>query len=244
MAELSPELSIVLPAWNEEAVIGRLIEELNNEVASRLDAAEIVVVDDCSTDGTAAVVARLAEASERLVVVQLRENRGHGPAVLEGMRCSRGDWIFQLDSDGQFVVADFWKLWERRQEADLVLGVRSSRHDPRHRLLLSRLVATVVSLLLLRRVRDANTPFRLLRRELWEELRPDLPRRALAPSILTVVGAVARGRRVVEVPVAHLPRQRGGSSLQKWRLVRFSLRGLVQLVRFRLSLARTRSGPH
>ena len=213
------QVCVVVPAWNEEDVIGRVVEDVAREVVARLDSAELVVVDDCSTDRTPEILAELAASTPSLRVVRLERNAGHGAAVLEGLRRSDADWIFQLDSDGQFVVAEFWKLWQRRESADLVLGVRAHRRDPAHRLLLSRVVAAVVSVLSRRRLRDPNVPFRLIRRSLWDDLAPLLPSGTLAPSILTVVGAAVRGWRIAQVPVTHLPRERaarvwsrGGSS--------------------------------
>ena len=231
-------LSIVLPAWNEEEGIGSLVEELDRTVAGRLDPAEIIVVDDASTDGTGRILLETAERLDRLRVVRLPRNAGHGAAVLEGLRRAGGEWVFLLDSDGQFVIGDFWRLWGHRHEADLVLGIRAERHDPLHRLVLSRLVAAVVSLLARRRLRDANVPFRLFRRSLWDDVGPLVGETALAPSILTVLAGVVRGWRVVEVAVTHRPDRRRGSSLRRWKLVRFSARGLVELVRFRLALRR------
>jgi hypothetical protein len=107
---------------------------------------------------------------------------------------------------------------------------------------LSRIVSAVVSLLARRRLRDPNVPFRLLRRSLWDDLSRLMPQDALAPSIFVALGAVIRGYRVVEEPVSHRPRTRGGSSLRSLRLLRFSLRGLVQLVAFGIrSTARGRA---
>ena len=81
--------------------------------------------------------------------------------------------------------------------------------------------------------------FRVFRRELWDELRPLIGPETLAPSIFLVVGAAVRGRRIVEVPVTHLPRSGGTSTLRAWRLVSFSLRGLRQLLAFRRELRRS-----
>jgi dolichol-phosphate mannosyltransferase len=239
---VTESLSVVLPVWNEEAVIGGLLAEIDREVAARFDQVEIIVVDDASTDDTPLVLAGLGGLGGKLRVLRSDRNRGHGPSVLQGLGQAQGDWIFQLDSDGQFVVTDFWALWARREDADLVLGGRVHRRDPMHRLALSRVIAVVVSLLAGRRLRDPNVPFRLLRRALWGDLERLVPPDALAPSIFVTLGAVVRGFRVVEVPVSHRPRARGSSSLRAFRLLSFTLRGLGELVRFRYALLRARRG--
>jgi dolichol-phosphate mannosyltransferase len=235
---LSESLSVVIPVWNEEGVIGDLLAEVDREVRMRFERVEIVVVDDASTDATPAILAGLGDLDGRLHVLRSDRNRGHGPSVLRGLRHARGDWILQLDSDGQFIVAELWSLWRRHEDADLVLGVRLHRQDPAHRLVLSRIVSKVVSLLAGRLLRDPNVPFRLLRRSLWDDLSPLMPQDALAPSILVALGAAVRGYRIVEEPVSHRSRTRGRSSLRSLRLLRFSLRGLLQLVMFRYSLRR------
>ena len=119
-----------------------------------------------------------------------------------------------------------------------MLGVRAERNDPTHRLLLTRAVRLAASLLAGRRIRDVNTPFRLLRRSVWEELQPLMSADTLAPNILVTLGAAVRGKRIVDVPVTHLAREGGTSTLRALRLIRFSLRGLGQLVVFRYRLAR------
>jgi dolichol-phosphate mannosyltransferase len=235
---VTASLSIVLPAHNEEGAIVTVVEEVGSAIAARFERAEIVVVDDASTDGTAAALAELAAQDGRLRVLRSETNRGHGPSVLRGLAAARGDWIFQLDSDGQSVVPEFWDLWDRHRDADVILGFRRHRRDPVHRLALSRVVAVVVSSLAGRRLHDPNVPFRLFRRVVWEDLRTLVGETALAPSILMSMGAALRGWRIVEVPVSHRARRHGRSSLRAVRLVAFSLRGLAELVRFRVAVAR------
>jgi glycosyltransferase involved in cell wall biosynthesis len=232
------QISVVVPAYNEAESIEQLVLDLEREVVAVHGDVEVIVVDDCSTDSTPAVLERLAVDRPWLRIERADLNVGHGPSVVRGLELARGEWIFQLDSDRQFVVAQLSRLWEHREDADLVLGIREKRRDPLHRLLLAVAVRVVVSALAGRRLRDPNVPFRLLRRKLWQELRPLIDPDTLAPSIQTALGAAVRGRRVVEVPVTHLPRSQGTSSLRRWRLVRFSLRGLRQVVAFRLALAR------
>jgi glycosyltransferase involved in cell wall biosynthesis len=232
------ELSIVMPVWNEEAVVGALVEDLDREVLDRLDSAELIVVDDASTDATPEILDALAQQKPRLRVVRSERNRGHGPSVVHGLTLADADWVFQLDSDGQFVIGDFWELWRHREGADLVLGVRVDRQDPLHRLLLTRVIAVTVSALVGRRLRDPNTPFRLARQTLVEDVRPLLGPSTLAPSIYVAAAAAVRGWRVAEVPVTHRRRAGGTSSLRRLRLLRFALRGLLQLLAFRVRLAR------
>jgi glycosyltransferase involved in cell wall biosynthesis len=232
------DLSVVVPVYNEAGGIEALVEDLGRELTPRAENLEVIVVDDASTDETPRILERLARERPWLRVERPERNAGHGPAVVRGLRLARAEWVFQIDSDGQFVVAEFARLWDRRDSADLVLGVRTQRNDPLHRLLLSRTVRIATSLLAGRRIRDANTPFRLLRRAVWTDLEGLIGPEALAPNILVTLGAAVRGWRIADVPVTHLPRERGVSSLRALRLVRFSLRGLGQLVGYRYRLAR------
>jgi dolichol-phosphate mannosyltransferase len=229
-------LSVVVPVWNEQATIGQLVKDLDAELAPLVEHLEIIVIDDASTDRTPAILECLAAELRSLRVLRAERNAGHGASVLKGFAAATGDWIFHIDSDGQLVVADFGRLWRRRESADLVLGYRVRRRDPVHRLVLSRIVAACASLLVGRRLRDPNAPFKLLRRALWADLAVFVPPDTLAPSILLAAAAVRRGWRVEQVPVAHHPRAVGRSSLRAARLVAFSARGLGQLVRLRVRL--------
>jgi dolichol-phosphate mannosyltransferase len=233
------ELSVVVPVYNEAGSVETLVDDFERELVPLVENLEVVIVDDASTDDTPQILGRLAQERRWLQVHRAPQNAGHGAAVLRGLGLAQGDWIFQIDSDGQFVVAEFPRLWERRRDSDLTLGVRANRHDPLHRLVLTRVVRLAAALFAGRRVPDPNTPFRLLRRSRWEELRPLIDADTLAPNIFVTLAAVVRGWRVVEVPVTHLEREQGTSTLRYLRLLRFSLRGLGQLARFRYRLARS-----
>jgi dolichol-phosphate mannosyltransferase len=232
------DLSVVVPVYNEAGSIETLVRDFERELVPLFERVEVIVVDDASTDETPRILERLAGECPWLDVQRAERNAGHGPAVRRGLRAAHAEWIFQIDSDGQFVVAEFPRLWERRDESDLVLGVRAQRKDPMHRLVLTRTVRLATSLLAGRRIRDANTPFRLVRRSVWEDLEGLIGPDTLAPNILVTLGAAVRGRRIVNVPVTHLAREGGTSTLRALRLIRFSLRGLGQLIAFRYRLAR------
>jgi dolichol-phosphate mannosyltransferase len=238
------ELSVVIPAYNEAESIERLVDELALALPAVAREFDVIVVDDASTDETPAILHRLAAERAWLHVERAGRNAGHGPSVIRGLDRASAEWILQIDSDGQFVVTEVALLWAARDACDVALGVRVRRNDPRHRLLLTRAVRIAARALGTRGLRDVNTPFRLVRRAVWEELRPLIDPATLAPNIFVSLGASVRGWRVVEVPVTHLPRATGTASLRTLRLLRFSLRGLAQLVAFRVALARTSRPGH
>jgi dolichol-phosphate mannosyltransferase len=214
------ELSVVMPVYDELAVIERVLRDLRSVLDQRLpgDAAEMVVVDDCSTDGTAELLEQLALDLPGLVVLRQSHNHGPGPALYRAIEASTGDWLLHLDTDGQTDPEDLWLLWDRRNQADLLIGVRSPRRDPRHRLVLTVVTRMVVRVLSGRRLVDANAPFKLIRRSVWQDLLPAIDSTAFAPSLLVALGAARRGWRVDEVAVSHRQRPVGRSTFRLGRL--------------------------
>jgi dolichol-phosphate mannosyltransferase len=235
---VSTPLSIVMPVYNESGVIAEVVGDLTREVVARIDGAEIVIVDDGSTDGTPAILDRLAAEHEHVRVLHAGSNQGHGPSLRQAFDSARGDWLFQMDSDGQQVASEVLDLWALRDEADLVMGVRRGRSEGRHRDAVSaaaRLAARVLGRVPLR---DVNVPFKLIRRAVWEDLAPDVPARPVAPSLLIAVGAPVRGWRVREVEITHLPRRHGTSTVDLRLLARLTWGAFRELVVFRRRIAR------
>ena len=109
--------SVVIPAFNEAAVIGQVVAGL----ASAAQWHEIIVVDDGSTDETSA---RAREAGA--TVITHPYNKGNGAAVKTGVRHATGDWVLVTDGDGQHATSDGLRLVARLGEYDLVIGARSS----------------------------------------------------------------------------------------------------------------------
>ncbi|HWJ99062.1 MAG TPA: glycosyltransferase family 2 protein [Acidimicrobiales bacterium] len=230
------ELSVVLPAHDEEAAIEGVIRDVVATVRSLAPgASEVLVVDDGSTDATGQILDRLAAELAEVEVVHQRPNYGHGPALLTGFARARGAWVGHLDTDDQIPADQLAQLWTRRAGADLVLGVRVARDDPRHRLVVTKVLRFLVGRFAGRPIRDANVPCKLISRDLLEEALPLLPADTFAPSVGLAVVAARRGRTIVEVPVVHQARPHGESSLKPLRLVS----ALVTSTRQTAALARS-----
>jgi dolichol-phosphate mannosyltransferase len=240
-------ISIVMPVFNEAPVIGEVTKEILREVVDALPGSELIIVNDCSTDETPGIIDAIAEKEPAVRIIDSPVNSGHGPSVVTGLEKATNDWILLIDSDAQIPTGEFWKLWDNRNETDLLLGHRVHRHDPTHRLVLAKTVRFAVSRLGGRRVSDPDVPFKLMRSEVWEDLAPYIDRTSLAPSIMIVLGALTRNWRIESVPIQHRARTHGRSTLRLGKLVVFSLRGLRQLVvfrsRLRAAVSRT-SNPH
>jgi glycosyltransferase involved in cell wall biosynthesis len=227
-----------MPVYNEAGVIADVVAELTRDVVARLDGAEIVLVDDGSTDDTPAILDRLALEHDHVRVIHAERNQGHGPSLRRAFEESYGEWLFQMDSDGQQLAAELWDLWALREEADLVAGVRRGRSEGRHRDLVSAAARAASRVFGGTRLRDVNVPFKLIRREVWEDLRADIPPVPVAPSLLIAVGSSIRGWRVAEVEITHLPRRHGTSTVDVPALLRLTAGALRELVGFRARIRR------
>jgi glycosyltransferase involved in cell wall biosynthesis len=227
-----------MPVYNEAAVIADVVDELNRDVVVRMPGTEIVLVDDGSTDGTPAILDGLAEAHPHVLVLHAERNQGHGPSLRMAFEESSGDWLFQMDSDGQQRATEIWDLWALREQADLVVGVRRGRSEGRHRDFVSRIARLAGRAAGGGRLRDVNVPFKLIRRSVWDDLRGDIPAQPVAPSILIAVGARVRGWRVAEVEISHLPRRAGESTVDLRLLAKLTFGAFRELVRFRRRIAR------
>lgn len=221
-----------MPVYNEASTLAAVLNDVTREILDVIEGSELVAIDDHSTDDTSAILTAAQEHDRRIRVITNDPNRGHGPSVRRGIDGSTGEWILHIDSDGQLELAEFSTLWALTKNNDLILGVRSNRQDPTHRLVLTQLTRFTASVMAHHRVADANTPFKLIRRSLFNHLAPTIRPDAFAPSILLVIGAYRSGARVAEPEITHLERPHGRSTLRVGRLAIAATQSALQTVAF------------
>lgn len=226
-----PALSLVLPAFNEDANIARAVRDAAAAAGNLVAEYEVVVVDDGSRDRTAAVLDGMAgELGPRLVVVRHPRNRGYGAALRSGFAATKGDLVFYTDSDNQFDLTELRDFLPLMADHDAVLGYRIGRQDPWTRRTASAFFNRLSSLAFGMSVRDLNCSFKLFRGDLLRSL----PLESADFFIDTeMVARMHRGGwRYVQRGVRHFPRTAGRSTVRASDVPRT----LAAIVRFWLRL--------
>jgi dolichol-phosphate mannosyltransferase len=226
-----PELSVVMPAFNEEAVLSTSLGLAVATLDDLCDDWELVVVDDGSTDSTAAVLAASARQEPRLRVITQETNRGYAAALRRGFAACRSETIFYTDADAQFDLGELAVAYPLLAHADMVAGWRWDRQDPWPRRFLSSCFNALQRLLLGTRARDVDCAFKLFRRSFFE--RVELSSSGFLIDAELFARAELAGLRVVQLPVTHRRRAAGRSSIRPatvWRSL-LQLLALAQMLR-------------
>lgn len=228
-----PELTVVMPVYNEEGAIAQVLKQWRDALQALAIDYRIAVYNDGSRDRTLAVLTDMAKTDPRLQVVN-QPNAGHGPTILRGyVDHLDSPWLFQVDSDGELGPEEFATLWAKRADYDFLIGSRVQRQSP-----LPRQITTWVSRLLVwsaygTAVFDVNCPYRLFRPACLREALVRIPADTFAPNLILSGLTSLLGLRVWQTEVVHSTRQTGEVSIKKWKLFKAALNSGWQTVLFR-----------
>jgi glycosyltransferase involved in cell wall biosynthesis len=226
-------LSIVLPAYNEEENVASAVEEVSS-VAQQLGTDyEIILVNDGSSDRTGEIARELKQRVPNFHLVEHHPNRGYGGALKAGFAAATKELIAFTPADKQFVFSEVDRLVAKIDGADIVSGYRSDRQDPLIRKLNAFGWNTLVTILFGRLCRDIDCGFKLFRREVLEHVNIVSDGAMIDTEFLA--GAKARGFRITDVPVTHLPRTAGEATGANVAVI---VKAFRDLARFRLRLSR------
>ena len=218
-------VSAFFPCYNDANTIGGLVQMVETALKRITDDYEIIVVNDCSTDDSAAVLARLAADTPRLVVVEHEKNRGYGGALQSGFTSASKDYVFYTDGDGQYDPSELLLLAAGMQPGvDVVNGYKISRQDPWHRKVIGKLYQHTTRLMFGFPIRDVDCDFRLLRRSVFDCIRLESNDGAICIELVRKLSD--SGFRMIELPVHHYARAYGSSQFFKPRRIARALRGV------------------
>jgi glycosyltransferase involved in cell wall biosynthesis len=223
-------VSVFFPCYNDEASIGEMVR-IAVATLERIGVrdAEVIVINDGSTDGSAQVLETLTAHEPLLRVVTHEHNRGYGGALLSGFAASTKQWVFYTDGDGQFDLAEMPPLLESIPPYDIVSCYRLNRQDPLVRKINGWCWTRLVGLLFGLRLRDIDCAFKLYRRAIFD----DMPLCSTGALIDTEVLARAarQGCKIVQRGVHHYPRTAGAQTGANLRVILRAFRELFQLRR-------------
>jgi glycosyltransferase involved in cell wall biosynthesis len=230
----SPELAVIVPVYNEQDIIGKVVDDWLGTLDSLGVDYRIHVYNDGSRDGTSDVV-RLRALKHDRVILHEKPNTGHGPTILQGYRENCGaEWLFQVDSDDEMAPGPFRELWARRMDFDFLCGRRVGYVQPLARRIVSFVSRVVVWSVYGNGVHDVNVPYRLMRSSALRSSFHDMPADTFAPNVILTGMACLKRLRIFEMPVTYRFRSTGEGSLNRLKLFKSACRSFLQTIVFRL----------
>ncbi len=208
------DLSIVIPAYNEEKNVFLLYDELNDVLKKLKKKYEIIFVDDGSKDNTFSVLKKIARLDKKIKIISFQKNFGKAAALSAGFNEASGKIIITMDSDLQDNPKEIPRLIEKLNKGyDLVVGWRYKRKDHPLRKINSKIFNILVRILTKIEIHDSDCNLRAMRKEVAKNLNLYGGLYRYIPSIVSY-----QGYKIGEVEVTHRPRRFGKSKYGITRL--------------------------
>lgn len=197
-------LSIVIPAYNEEKILGKVLEDIEEIISQNGYDAEIIVVDDASEDKTAEIA-----RAKGVNVLQHAKNRGYGAALKTGIRSARNDVIVMLDADGSYPVDEMPLLLEDIDKHEMVIGARTKKGSVKMSLL-RRIpkfaLRKLAEYLAMEKIPDINSGFRVFKRSMYKKYVHILPS-GFSFTLTLTLASIVGDEEVKFVPVSYYKRK-------------------------------------
>jgi glycosyltransferase involved in cell wall biosynthesis len=205
------QVSLVIPAFDEQETIGQAIREAETALISLTSRYEIIVVDDGSSDATAAVVELATERNPCVHLLRHQANQGYGAAIRTGFQAATCDLIGFTDADCQFDLRELEFVLPLTRAHDVVCGYRIGRKDSLRRRFLSRGYNQLARWLLGSPVRDIDCALKVFQRRVLPAIWPKCDNFFVNTEMLSRAGQA--GLSVAEIGVQHRPRAAGKSKV-------------------------------
>ncbi len=196
-----PELTIIVPVYNEEECLPKFREEMDRLILSGAIDVKVLFVDDGSKDGSRLIIQSICEDGGPYHAISLVQNCGLSTALKAGIDHCDCALIGYMDADLQTSAEDFLTLLPFVPEYDLVLGIRRCRQDSPIKKLSSKIANTVRQMILKDGIEDTGCPLKIIKREYAEAIPFFVGMHRFLPALVQFMGG-----RVKQVPVNHFPR--------------------------------------
>ncbi len=222
----------VMPAYNEEANIEEVIREWHpicEKICTEGNEARLVIANDGSKDATYSKMQSLQSDFPYLVSLD-KANSGHGATVLYLYRYAiahGANYVFQTDSDGQTRPEEYWQMWNNRENYDFQIGTRGGRQDGLSRVFVTKTLRLVVWLMFREWVKDANTPFRLMKADKLQAIMECIPEDYNLANVAVSAIAVKWNYKIGWYPITFRPRQGGVNSINMKRIFKIGIKALT-----------------
>ena len=205
------DISIVAPLFNEEENLPLLISQLFEVLGPLRKTYEIILVDDGSKDRSRQIIREMASNHPQVRLLGFKYNCGETAAGAAGLKEARGDIVITIDADLQNDPQDIPAMMECLKEYDMVTGWRQKREDTWVKRKTSTIANRIRNRLSGESIRDSGCTFRAYRRECLQNLKLYKGMHRFMPTLVKM-----EGFRVIEIPIAHHPRQFGVSKYTTW----------------------------
>lgn len=222
------KLYIIIPAYNEEETIEMVVSEWHTVVEKIGKESKLIVIDDGSKDCTYSKLCELGKKYKQLQPIT-KPNGGHGATVLYGYEYALkegADYIFQTDSDGQTLPDEFKPFWEKRKKYDVIIGYRKNREDGISRIFVTKTLKLVLKIIFGLDITDANTPFRLMKREVLAKYINKVPKGFNLSNVMLTVLFMDSKEKVKFIPITFRPRQGGVNSINLPKITKIGLQAV------------------
>jgi glycosyltransferase involved in cell wall biosynthesis len=217
-------VSLVIPAYNDEETVGRLIDDGDRLLQQVCHDYEIIVLNDGSKDTTLDVLNEKARMNPRVRVRNHPVNKGYGETIQELYLSGSKEFVFSLPGDYQYAPKELLSMAQGLATHDFVIGLRVKRNDPARRKMQSHIYNTMLRVFYGNRHKDVNS-IKLFRRAILDRI--ELISTTAFVDAELVIRAEKAGFKVIEIPIEHLPRMTQGASGGKISVILDTFKDLI-----------------
>ncbi len=233
---MEKELSVIMPVNDEAEIIEEVVTNFYKKIIKKLPNSELIVTEDGSTDGTREILKALNKKIN-FKLIATPEKKGYFKATKEALKLAKGRFVLFSDSDNTHDPDDFWKMYKSINKCDIVLGYRINRQDPIFRKMVTKIHNSLMNLLFLTNYPDINCSFRLIRREVMENVLDDVKVMRYSISTEFIIRSRKKGYRILTMPVKHFQRKTGKTFISSpKKLLSVAMKYFIDTLKLRIEL--------